>query len=52
VSNREKLARIAEEAHDDWCMENEERDPWHADSWKHVADVILAAGYVADEANI
>lgn len=45
MSDGDTLARIAEEAHEEWCMENEDRDPWHADSWKHVASAILAAGY-------
>jgi hypothetical protein len=43
MKTRDELAKLAERAHDDWCMENEDRDPWHADAWKHVADAILAA---------
>ena len=35
------LARRLEEAHEDWCMENEARDPWHVDSWKHVASAVI-----------
>jgi len=44
-SARDELATLAEEAHEDWCAENEERDPWGGASWEHVADMILAAGY-------
>jgi hypothetical protein len=44
------MARRLEEAHDDWCMENEARDPWHADSWKHVAETMLAS--MLDDATV
>lgn len=41
IPDEAALARRLEEAHEDWCMENEARDPWHADSWKHVASAVI-----------
>lgn len=38
---QERLAAEAEEAHENWLMENEARNPWHPDAWLAVADGIL-----------
>lgn len=46
--HHKRLAHVAEEAHEEWCMENESRDAWHWDSWMKVADAILASEVIQE----
>jgi len=49
MSARDDLAGKLSEWHENWCEENENLYPFHADSWKHVADSLLSAGWVKPE---
>lgn len=48
AGDQERLARLAEDAHDEWCMENEARDPWHSDAWAAVAARVLDSDVIKE----
>ncbi|UXM92526.1 hypothetical protein [Paenarthrobacter sp. JL.01a] len=42
MSQQDELARKLSDWHEDWCEQNENRDPFHIDSWKYVAAALQA----------